>query len=55
MSKQPTPKSDQLRALREANFERNQQQKRAALPALKEKVAAIPAKKPKKAKPHGRN
>ncbi len=42
--KQPTPKLDALRAMREQNFERTHPPRRSVA-ALKESIAAIPAKK----------
>ena len=42
--KQPTPKLDALRAMREQNFERTHPA-RSSISALKETIAAIPAKR----------
>ena len=44
MSKQPTPKLDQLRAMRESRF------KSAKLPELREKIANVPIKRAPKVK-----
>lgn len=50
MTKAPSPKYDQLRAMREANFARDNAQVKRSTKELRETVAAIPARKPKKAK-----
>ncbi len=53
MSKDPTPKADALRAMREAQFSATSEQRKPTK-ALREAVAAIPAKKARKAKRHGK-
>ena len=50
MSKNPTPKLDALRAMREAKYGRRPTPK-APVAALREKIAAVPIKKVKKVKP----
>lgn len=45
----PSPKADALRAMREAKFARIEAG-RADTKALRDRVAAVPAKKPRKAK-----
>jgi hypothetical protein len=47
--KQPTPKMDALRAMREANYARTHPTRRS-IAALKETVAAIPVKRAPKIK-----
>lgn len=64
MSKSPSPKLDQLRAMRESNYEAAQKRgkPRAArltfgqvpVEKLRDKVAAIPAKRQKPAKRSGK-
>ncbi len=49
MSKNPTPKLDALRAMRESNFERSHPP-RKSVAALQAAVDAIPAKKPPRKK-----
>jgi hypothetical protein len=48
--KQSTPKLDALRLMREQNYKRTHPP-RKSVAALKESIAAIPAKKRKKEKP----
>lgn len=43
--KQPTPKLDALRQMREDNYARTHQPRRS-ISALKEAIAAVPVKKP---------
>ncbi len=53
MSKDPTPKLDQIRALRERNFEESQRGpalRQKVVKDLREKIAAVPARKPPSAK-----
>lgn len=50
MSREPTPKLDRLRELREANFDRAQRASRVSVGDLRDKIAAVPARKPKSAK-----
>lgn len=47
MSKQPTPKADQLRAMRESRYT-SAVWPSEGIPALKEKIAAVPVKKAQK-------
>lgn len=49
MTTAPTPKADQLRAMREAKFGARAQTVKQ-VQAIRERVAAIPAKKPKQPK-----
>lgn len=44
------PREQQLRALREAQVARAETERKADVAALREKVAAVPARKPKAAK-----
>lgn len=46
MTKQPSPKYDQLRAMREAKYA-NAIRAQKPVQALRQTIAAIPAKKPK--------
>lgn len=48
--KQPTPKLDRLREMREARFAQNQPQHKP-ITVLRHVVASIPAKKHRKTKP----
>lgn len=48
MTQKIGPREQQLRDLREAKFELARTSSRSNVRALREKVAAIPAKKPKK-------
>lgn len=50
MSREIGPREKALREMREATATRVEQERRQALPALREKVAAVPARKPKDAK-----
>lgn len=50
MSRDPTPKMDRLREMREAQVARAELEKRAAAKEAREKIAAIPATKPKREK-----
>jgi len=50
MSREIGAREKQLREMREANFARAETARRADVAALREKVAAVPARKPKTAK-----
>jgi hypothetical protein len=47
MSKQPTPKLDALRAMREANYA-NRNRSAKPIEKLREDIARVPVKKPRK-------